>query len=98
MKIRKKNKQTDNQPDPPVKEAIGQNAPHAAVNDSSQPEKTDVATTDVVAAGSETVTDTKPVILNDKVLTPKQKRIRTALQWIFMSAGIIMMSASVYFF
>ncbi len=98
MKIRKKNKQTDNQPDPPVKEAIGQNAPHAAVDDSSQPEKTDVATTDVVAAGSETVTDTKPVILNDKVLTPKQKRIRTALQWIFMSAGIIMMSASVYFF
>ena len=62
MKIRKKNKQTDNQPDPHVKEAIGQNAPHAAVNDSSQPEKTDVSTTDVVAAGSETVTDTKPVI------------------------------------
>lgn len=34
----------------------------------------------------------------DKVLTKKQRRIRTAVQWLLMSAGIIMMSMSVYFF
>lgn len=34
----------------------------------------------------------------DKVLTKAQKRKRTAIRWILMNLGIIMMSASVYFF
>lgn len=38
------------------------------------------------------------VILNEKVLTKSQKNKRTALRWIMMNIGILMMSASVYFF
>ncbi len=34
----------------------------------------------------------------EKVLTKKQKRIRTALRWLYINIGIVLMSASVYFF
>lgn len=34
----------------------------------------------------------------DKVLTKKQKRMRTALRWALLLTGILMMSCSVYFF
>lgn len=34
----------------------------------------------------------------DKVLTPKQKKMRTALRWVLLNVGIIMMAVSVFFF
>ncbi len=34
----------------------------------------------------------------DKVLTKAQRRKRTAIRWILMNVGIILMSLSVYFF
>lgn len=40
---------------------------------------------------------TKPV-LQEKVLTKEQKRKRTILKWVLLNLGIVMMSASVYFF
>lgn len=39
-----------------------------------------------------------PMVYGDKVLTKSQQRRRTALRWTYMMVGIIMMSASVYFF
>lgn len=37
-------------------------------------------------------------VYGDKVLTKAQQRQRTALRWILMTVGILMMAASVYFF
>lgn len=50
----------------------------------------------VDAEGTVTVPAPKP--RKDKVLTPKQRRVRAVLRFIIMNVGIIMMSFSVYFF
>ncbi|MDE6586530.1 MAG: YitT family protein [Clostridia bacterium] len=39
-----------------------------------------------------------PVVYGDKVLSPKEKRKRSVINWLITFVGIIMMSASVYFF
>lgn len=43
-------------------------------------------------------TEPKRLPAKDKVLTPRQRRIRTAMRFLLMNVGIIMMSLSVYFF
>ena len=50
-----------------------------------------------VADGAEK-TAPAPKVYGDKVLTKAQKRQRTALRWILMTVGILMMAASVFFF
>lgn len=42
--------------------------------------------------------ESKPKVYGDKVLTPKEKRKKAVYSWLFTFVGIIMMSASVYFF
>lgn len=40
----------------------------------------------------------EPDAHGEKVLTPAQKRARTALRWVLLNVGVLMMAASVYFF
>ncbi len=47
---------------------------------------------------TEAETDKKTVVYGEKVLTVKQRRIRTALRWLLINLGALMMAASVYFF
>lgn len=68
----------------------------------------DAVAEEVKAEASEAQENSAPVTVEpvtveakprgDKVLTKKQKRIRTVLRWVLLIAGIIMMSCSVYFF
>ncbi|MDE7453877.1 MAG: YitT family protein [Clostridia bacterium] len=50
------------------------------------------------AVSAEAAAIVKSQAFSDKILTPAQKRKRTAQSWTFMFVGIIMMSCSVYFF
>ena len=60
-----------------------------------EPNGSEVAATDAAALPA---TAAEPKTYGDKVLSKKEKRKRTAVNWALMIVGIIMMSASVYFF
>lgn len=51
-----------------------------------------------VTAESVATNTNAPVVHGDKVLTKEQKRRRAIIRWLLLIIGIIMMSASVYFF
>ncbi len=62
-----------------------------------KPRTPEATIAEAVSAEATTIVRTQ-ALFSDKVLTPTQRRKRTALSWTFMFFGILMMSCSVYFF
>ena len=62
-----------------------------------KPRTPEATIAEAVSAEATNIVKTQ-ALLSDKVLTPTQRRKRTALSWTFMFFGILMMSCSVYFF
>lgn len=82
----------------PVKpeEGAAHKTPEAAPDASEEITAARETPTENNAQGAPVTVQAKP--RGDKILTKKQKRVRTALRWALLGIGIIMMSASVYFF